>query len=701
MTESAWLASPATIVFDDSRTPRADDFGDVYFSADDGLAETRHVFLHHNQLAPRFAALDPAEPGEFVIAETGFGTGLNFLAAAQLWLQTAPANWRLVYMSAEKFPLRRDDLAAAHTHWPELRELAKELQAYYPPLLRGHHRLALARGRVQLQLIFDDAHAALQQLLETGYPGWQQTTQRCVDAFFLDGFAPAKNPDMWTALLFQAMARLSKPGTTFATFTSAGEVKRGLAAAGFDVAKVGGHGRKRDMLCGRWSQQTPAQHFVPSPRAQRGSHHKYDALWALQSADDLPARKKSRAVIVGAGLAGAHTAHALASRGWQVTVIDAADRIASAASGNAQGVLYTKLSAAPDGVSRFALTSYLHALQRYRQLISDGILSPKAADFCGVLQLGYDEPTRALHAAVANAFEKAPDIVRHVDTAAAAAIAAIPLQQPALWMEKAGFMVPPLVCRDLLQHPAITLQLSSRVARLGRDDDNWHVFDVDDALLASAEVVVLCNGNDAAALTQTRHLPLKPVRGQVTLLPASNTSQMLRSVICHDGYLPPARDGEHCIGATFDLRRSDTSTDAQGHADNLARMARHVPCLANDVHSLDAASLAGRAALRCTTPDYLPIAGPVADVAQMRQRFAALASNAQALVASPGAWLPGLYVNSGHGSRGLSSTPLCAELVAACIEGTPFPLAPALRMDLHPARFLIRDLKRARDVAYT
>jgi len=695
MTEQTWLVSPATIHFDASHMPTAQAFGDVYFSVDDGLAETRHVFLQHNQLPARFAKLDADRYGEFVIAETGFGTGLNFLAAAQLWLQAAPANWRLTFVSAEKFPLRQEDLASALAHWPEFAALTTELLTQYPPLLRGHHRLTLAQGRIQLQLVFDDALDALQQLLETDYPAWQQTSARCVDAFFLDGFAPAKNPDMWSAPLFQTMARLAKPGTTFATFTSAGEVKRGLAAVGFNVSKVGGHGRKRSMLRGVWPDKTSAQPFVPSPRARQ----KYRPLWSLHAENKI--FTKRTALVVGAGLAGAHTAHALASRGWSVTVIDAAPEIAGGASGNAQGVLYTKLSAAPDSVSQFALTSYLHALRCYRRLIADSALSADAADFCGVLQLSYDDATRALHASLANVFEQAPDIVQHLDAAVASSIAGVALQQPALWMKNAGFMVPPRICSDLLSQPGINVQLATRLERIERSNGQWHAFNQHDALVATTDIIVLCNATDAATLPQTRHLPLNTVRGQVTLLPATAKSAALRCVICHDGYLPPERNGEHCIGATFDLKRTDTGTDTRGHVDNLARLAQHVPSLADSIAGRDATMLHGRAALRCATPDYLPVVGPVADVAAMRQRFAALASNAQALVASDGAWQQGLFVNTGHGSRGLSSTPLCAELVAAYIEGTPFPLAPAQRLDLHPARFLIRDLKRALNVTYT
>lgn len=696
MTESAWLVTPATILFDDSRTPRADAFDDVYFSADDGLAESRHVFLQCNQLPERFAALDSGQQGEFIIAETGFGTGLNFLATTQLWLRTAPVGWQLTFISAEKFPLRCDDLATALAHWPELQALAEELLAQYPPLLRGHHRLSLMQGRVQLQLIFDDAHDAFQQLLETDYPAWQQISSRCIDAFFLDGFAPAKNPDLWSDVLFQTMARLSKPGTTLATFTSAGDVKRGLQRAGFAVQKVAGFGRKRDMLCGSWQRQTSAQAFVPSPRTRQ----KFTPLWALDALPRHSHRQRS-ALVVGAGLAGAHTAYALATRGWQVQVIDAASDIASGASGNAQGVLYTKLSAKPDNVSRFALSSYLHALRAYRRLQGEKILSPQAVQFCGVLQLDYDDAARALSAAVATAFALAPDIVQRVDANEATRIAGIALTQSALWMANAGFALPPQICRDLLSQPSIHLQLNTCLAQLRHDKGQWFAFAANGREIMGADIVVLCNGNDACRLPQTSHLPLKPVRGQVTSIETNPLLSALHCVICHDGYLPPVHAGQHCLGATFSAGRTDTMTVASDHADNLERLVRNLPALSPDMTAINATILQGRAALRCTTPDYLPVVGPIADVTAMRRQFAGLADNAQALIAAPGAWLPALYINSGHGSRGLSSTPLCAELIASYASGTSFPLASALRLDLHPARFLIRDLKRARDVAYT
>lgn len=217
--------------------PYSNAFNDVYFSTDNGLQETEYVFIEGNQLIARWQTLSQAD---FCIIETGFGTGLNFLCAAQHWLSHAPTNARLQFISIEKYALSPDDLKKALQQWPQLTELSHELLLHYPNLLAGDH-CALCDGRIQLKLCLGDA---LQQLVQLN---------TAADAWFLDGFAPAKNPEMWQDELFQHMARLSKPDTSFATFTSAGAVRRGLAAAGFNVSKRAGFGKKREMLTGVYS----------------------------------------------------------------------------------------------------------------------------------------------------------------------------------------------------------------------------------------------------------------------------------------------------------------------------------------------------------------------------------------------------------------------------------------------------------------
>ncbi len=215
--------------------PKSKEFDDVYFSADDGLAESEYVFLDGNRLPRKWQQED-----HFVICETGFGTGLNFLAAWKRFEETTKPHQRLDFMSFEKYPLDVEEIATHLQPWRSFFKghLQKLLQLY-PPLLPGFHRVVLSE-RITLTLIFDDVNVALPQL------------EARVDAWFLDGFKPSTNPEMWSETVFQNMTRLSHEGTRLSTFTAAGQVRRGLESAGFSVEKMQGYGRKRDMIIGRF-----------------------------------------------------------------------------------------------------------------------------------------------------------------------------------------------------------------------------------------------------------------------------------------------------------------------------------------------------------------------------------------------------------------------------------------------------------------
>ena len=217
--------------------PYSATFDDVYFSTDNGVLETEYVFIQGNDLSHKWQHLDA---GCFDIIETGFGTGLNFLCAAKTWLAHAPSSATLHYTSVEKYPLSLPDMQQALQYWPELQNIANELLVQYATLLSVGN-ISLYGERIQLRLICNDASACLTQL------------DTKADAWFLDGFAPAKNPDMWQAALFEQMARLSHRQTSFATFTSAGAVRRGLSAAGFQVNKKAGFGKKREMILGHFT----------------------------------------------------------------------------------------------------------------------------------------------------------------------------------------------------------------------------------------------------------------------------------------------------------------------------------------------------------------------------------------------------------------------------------------------------------------
>lgn len=670
-TNNPWFLPPAQLDWSDDGAPHSREFGDVYFSREGGLAETDYVFLQQNRLRERWLALDAQQPGVFVIAETGFGTGLNFLAAWQLWNAVAPPSWRLHFISAEQYPLTQVQLERALAAWPQLQSQSAALLAQYPPRVRGFHRREVA-ANITLQLLFDDAAAGFDALLDSA----AELPNGLVDAWFLDGFAPAKNPGMWTPPLFAAIARLSKTGSTFATFTSAGLVKRGLREAGFQIEKVPGHGSKREMLRGQFT------HAGAPPATNIGAID----YWAAPP----PSQPRQRVIVIGGGLAGTSTAHALARRGWPVTLLERGPTLAGEASGNPQGVLYTKLSPQAGALPAFALGSYLHALDHYRQLQREGVLPMRAADWCGVLQLETDARLREV-------FLDQDDWVQALAADAASAIAGCTVPQPALWFSRAGWLRPAEVCAALADHPLIDVRLDCAVSVLARDDAGWRVQSAAGELRAG--IVVIATANAANALSDAVQWPLRPMRGQITLLPPALLAQTPRTVICHEGYLAPAPDGGLCIGATFD-KDTEPALRADDHRHNLHALAQALPDVlrpdAFDVDALAGRALTGRVGFRCTTPDYLPIVGAVADAPAMRKRFAALARNARNAVAAEAAWLNGLYVNIGHGSRGLSSTPLCAELIASLIAGEPRPLPRALVHALSPARFILRDLIRGK-----
>ncbi len=233
---------PAHLTVDANGTPVSESYGDIYYSVAGGHAQAQHVFIDGNGLPERWQSR-----GRFVILETGFGFGLNFLATWLAWRDDPQRCRELHFVSLEKHPFCADDLARAHAAWPEFALIAAELRRYWPPLVRGEHRLELEGGRLILRLVFGDAVEELPRL------------EASVDAFYLDGFSPAKNPELWSPLLCRSLARLAAPGATLATWSVAGSVRQALIAARFAVKKRRGFASKRQMLVGRYCPADPTE----------------------------------------------------------------------------------------------------------------------------------------------------------------------------------------------------------------------------------------------------------------------------------------------------------------------------------------------------------------------------------------------------------------------------------------------------------
>lgn len=644
-------------------TPYARDFADVYFSRAGGSAETSHVFLQQNGLQERFAAQRAG--ANFTIVETGFGTGLNWLATMALWQESRAEGW-LHFVSVEKFPLTPADLERSHACWPHHAELSARLRNAYPMLLSGFHRRIFPEQRATLTLFLGDVADFMSRL--AGF----------ADAWFLDGFAPERNPEMWNAALYNGMAAHSRPGATFATFTAAGHVRRGLTAAGFHAEKTPGFGLKREMLRGQFESAKAGATASPTKSAPR--HQSAGSPWLQR-----PAAKQAdrHACIIGAGIAGASTAHRLALRGWKVTVLER-DEPASGASGNPAAVIYPQLATRPGANDHFPQQAWLQALHDFSNLPRrDSPWHP-----CGILQLqAGNQAERARQLAAA---QWPGELLQPLQAAHAATLARIPLHHDALWYPKGGWLEAGKYCRQLLDTPGITLLRQSPVQRIAQGQDGWRLYGPE--LLLECPVVIVANANSALDFNQLQQLPLQPVRGQISLAAASPRTAELATIVCHDGYLTPVLpDQGHCLGATYHASDRDVSVRHEDHAGNLQSLQRFLPETARSLEPADA--WRGRASLRCQSPDYLPLVGPVADYAAFMQCYEGMQDGK--LMPYPDLpVLPGLYVNLAHGSKGFSQAGLAAEILAAELNDEPYPVSMKVLDALHPMRFWIRQLKR-------
>ncbi|MFJ4343818.1 bifunctional tRNA (5-methylaminomethyl-2-thiouridine)(34)-methyltransferase MnmD/FAD-dependent 5-carboxymethylaminomethyl-2-thiouridine(34) oxidoreductase MnmC [Pseudomonas sp. NPDC089401] len=652
------LLQHAQIDWDDQGRPHSRHYDDVYFSREEGTEETRYVFLEQTRLRQRFSDLAPHDC--LVIGETGFGTGMNFFCAWQLFAELAHADARLHFVSVEKFPLSGEDMARAVRLWPEMSAFTEPFLQQYVAVHPGFQQFSLDNGRVTLTLLVGDA---LEQL---------PLLDARIDVWFLDGFAPAKNPDMWTPELFAQLARLAHTGTTLGTFTTTGWVRRSLIDAGFRMKKIPGIGKKWEVMSGEYIGLSSPPSAAP---------------WYARPA---PLDGPRQALVIGAGLAGSASAASLAARGWQVTVLERHDAPAREASGNPQGVLYLKLSAHGTALSQMILSGFGYTRRQLERL-------PKGRDWdaCGVLQLAFDSKEGERQAKLAEAFDSS--LLTALGQADAEAMAGVALPSGGLFYPEGGWVHPPALCRAQLQHPNIRVLPHQEVVELRKADGLWQAWN-GERLLASAPVVVLAGAADVRRFDACAQLPLKRIRGQITRLPATAASRALRSVVCADGYVAPPREDEHTLGASFDFHNDDLTPSVAEHQGNLALLDEISPDLAERLGTagLDAEQLQGRAAFRCTSPDYLPIVGPLAEPAAFAEAYAVLGKDARQVpeVACP--WLDGLYVNSGHGSRGLITAPLSGELIAAWVCGEPLPLPRAVAEACHPNRFALRKLIRGK-----
>ena len=545
---------PAHLAFTADGTPYSASFDDVYHSQAGGLAQAQHVFLGGNDLPARWRGR-----ARFTILETGFGLGLNFLATRAAWRHDPGRPAKLHFVSIEKHPFSVADLAHLHARYPELGELSAELRVAWPMLVPGMHRLEFDAGRVVLTLVFADIADALPQL------------RFATDAFYLDGFAPAKNPDMWTPRVLKAIGRLCATEATLATYTAASMVREHLGAAGFAVGKRPGFAGKRDMTCARFrlARATPPE----------------------------PVRS---ALVIGAGLAGSAVCERLAARGWAVTLIERHPEPAQEASGNHSGAFHPLMTSDDSFLARISRASFLHALRHWQTL--DAVSWAR----CGVLQMArHADEDEAQHAALAMHSYPA-EYVRYLTREAAGQVAGGEVPAGGLWFDRGGWVQPASLVRALLGKARVETRYTVEVAALQRDVVGWAALDPVGRVIARAASVVLANAGDAVRLAPPG-IMLRRVRGQITYLPAEQLPGF-SAVLLRGGVLLPPVAGVAVAGASYDIDDEDAEPRPDSHAGNLQRLARILP----DAHAaFDPATLQGRVGFRAVAIDRLPVVGPL------------------------------------------------------------------------------------------
>ncbi|KOT14167.1 FAD-dependent cmnm(5)s(2)U34 oxidoreductase [Haemophilus parainfluenzae] len=654
----------AKIHFNQENTPVSDKFDDVYFSNQDGLAETHYVFLEGNQLWERWVNYQEAH---FVIAETGFGTGLNFFAVTTLFREfrqkhpDSPLK-RLYFTSFEKYPLPLDALQQAHLAYLQFSHLAQHLQQNWLNPIQGCYRFHF--DETTLDLWFGDVAENLPQLGD--YMNGK------IDAWFLDGFAPNKNPDMWNEQLYQQMFRFTKPQGTFATFTAASAVRKGLENAGFNMTKRKGFGKKRECLSGQKTYEKLTALSTPWFHSQPANLNKQDIA------------------IIGGGIASLCTAISLVKRGAKITIYCEDEQTALNASGNKQGAFYPQLSDDNERNIRFYIHAFAYGHQFLQWAIQQQIKFEH--EFCGVALCAYNEKAESKLNKIAE-LNLPSDLYQLLSQSELSEKVGLPLPLGGAFIPQGAWLAP----RQLVQHTfaflekqGVQIKTLQKVTTLSQTEHGWQITTAENETFCH-EVVVLANGHKLTKFEQTQKLPLYPVRGQVSQIPTSENLLKLKTVLCYDGYLTPADQAKtsHCIGASHVRDNATREFSLTEQQENQQKIQQNIP--EEWTKEVDTSGNLARIGVRCSVRDLTPMMGAVPHFSAQQTQYQNLFNlrrRKQPIEQAEN--YPNLYLIGALGSRGLTSAPFLGETLASLIYGEPLPMSEDLIHNLMPNRSWVR-----------
>jgi len=608
------------------------------------LARAQRVFLGGNGLPGNWSGRD-----QFVVVETRFGQGLNFLATWEAWRRDPQRCGRLHFVAIDASPR---DLSAWHVDEDALAPLTEALERAWPDALPGLHRLTFEGGAVVLTLAFGNVEAMLSKLALGA------------DAFYLDDtFSDETNVDA----ILRGLARLARKGATLATPATL-DVVGGLRSMGFEVDSG------TEMITARFAPAWKVRRHAPPDAAQWPDRH---------------------AIVIGAGLAGCAVTERLAARGWRISLFDAHEGPSRQTSGHRAAAMHAHMSPDDSQLSRLSRAGNLHALRAWEALETAG--HPVGWHGCGVLQIGEDEADCAVQNAALATLGFPESFVRWMTAEEAAARHGAAVPRGGLWFPRGGWVAPPDICRAQLAQAgeAVDAHFGHRVAAIAHVEGQWVARDASGNVLASAPVLVLANAHEAERLVSNEFLALRRVRGQLTDFDAAQAvaaGSWPDCVVTGNGYLLPRDEsGGTRFGSSYEDDEGPLVQSASVHAENLARLASLLPAQAAAIEAIDPKTLHGYVGVRTVTHNRLPLIGAMPDAAQVLAMVQEGGLRGAHLRDLPR--MPGLYTALAYASRGLTWATLGAELIASQVEGEPLPLESDLADAIDPARLLLRALR--------
>lgn len=647
----------------ESGQPYSRHFDDIYFSKTNPVAESQHVFIDGNNLDAKFKA---TKNNQITIGEIGFGSGLNFLLSWQLWKKINPTEGKLHYIAFEQYPLDTYSHRRIIKLWPKLKSLSDQLLQLMPVASCGIHRVLLQKS-VILDLHYGNALERIHTLAK----------RNGVDAWILDGFKPKSNRDLWQQDLLNELARLSRNDTTLASYSVAGNLRRGLEQAGFATERRPGFGKKRHMLSAAFKKTDTAKREVLS--------QPWNSIPLSNTRSD-----KCETAIIGAGLAGSSLAYSLAYRNINATVFESGNTIAAGVASIPQFALRPRLFQTHTPQAEFFLQSYLFAIRQVEQLCKVSDLRWQQS---GLIQL-QNALNKQFSLDIDQVKKLYPDsVVQSLVNADDYELTGL-LENEGLFFPKSGWLCPADLCRTLLEISQCDLKLNTKIVKINRPHNKWLLED-SNGRVYSFQRVLLANSYCVSRFALCNELPIEAITGQTSIVTASPSSSKQNNVICGMRTIFPPLNKDpigHLIAANYQnsSNRLTSEEDDQKNLELARRSFKQKSYLSNEITE-------SHIAVRSNTPDRIPLVGAVPRLNEIRQSFGDLKRNANKKFHynyPPTNYWPDLYISAAHGSNGLATCGLSAEIIVSLMLNEQLPANQHIMDELNPVRFIIRALKK-------